>query len=131
MGVNTTTTTEPEVEPEPEDETIPKGGIAYYVRIDEGLAPPPQSAPFQYDYNPKGIMNKTELLFSDGTVATSSDTKLSEAQRSKSRSTSNLLSNGGAAAGARAKKPMTSSMHDLRHGHEPYLAQFMTQETEA
>ena len=117
------------MEPEPEDETIPKGGIAYYVRIDEGLMPPPQSAPFQYDYNPKGIMNKSELLFSDGTVVTSTDTKLNDKQRSKSRSTSNLLSNG--STGARQKAPMTSSMHDLRHGQESYLQHFMSQDTEA
>ena len=58
---------------ESEDETIPKGGIAYYVRIDEGLEPPTGSAPFHYDYNPKGIMNKPQLVFSDGTVATTSN----------------------------------------------------------
>ena len=124
------------------DETIPKGGIAYYVRIDEGLAPPVGSAPFNYDYNPKGIMNKPQLLFDDGTVATTTDPAEKEALKNQiNKQKQRLLNINKEYSETIAQHAVTSddvnsgattsqSNHDLKQKND-FLNQILAQDTDA
>ena len=118
------------------DETIPKGGIAYYVRIDEGLAPPVGSAPFNYDYNPKGIMNKPQLLFSDGTVATTTDpTEKEELIKNQINKHKQRLQNNNQeyteSVTSDGNRTVTSSHANDDFQHNDFLNQIRAQDTEA